>query len=329
VATGAIPASVFALRAVEQAWFDFRIGPLTTGFLLGAGLASVPWALWTLALSVDGSVSWRVGADAERWTANELHRLGASWHIVHNVPFPEHGYPNDVDHIAIGPCGVLAVETKWTSASLDLGAKRLPKDVLDAVRQAEANAGRVRGLLRRVAEIDVIPLVVFWGRDVTAADEPVRSEGKVRIVAGAQAALWRPLLNAQRIDEEMVERLSARAQGWLADQEEKTIGAVVHRRLSTARRLGLVSMAITAVVMVLFPAANVSAGLDRFLGAVFSFGGGIVGAALFLLPLVLALGTLAFVHVARRLDPAISLGRGTVPLLFWCAALGGILLLAP
>lgn len=71
---------------------------------------SVPWALWTLALSMDGSVSWRIGADAERWTANALDRLGDSWQIEHNISFPENGHPLDVDHIAIGPYGVLAVE---------------------------------------------------------------------------------------------------------------------------------------------------------------------------------------------------------------------------
>lgn len=198
-----------------------------TGFLLGAVMVSVPWTMWTLALSVDGSANWRIGADAEQWTANELHLLGTSWHIEHNVPFPGNGYLNDVDHIACGPYGVLAVATKWTSSTVDLGANRLPKEVERAVKQAEANAGRVRGLLRRVADIDVIPLVVFWGQDVTPPPQHFRREGTVRIVAGRQGALWRPLLDTQHLDPEMVAQLSTRVHRWLIEREEEGMGMTV------------------------------------------------------------------------------------------------------
>lgn len=324
-----VVAIVLGITAAQQAWFGQRVDRLLTGFLLGAGLVSVPWAVWALALSTDGSATWRIGADAEGWTASELHELGGAWHIEHNVPFPENGYVRDVDHVAVGPFGVLAVETKWTSAAVDLGSKRLVKEVQDAMRQAEDNAGRVRGLLRRVAEVEVVPVVVFWGREVKAPAKPVRREGNVRIVAGQQAALWRKHLNAERLDPETVTQLSERVHGWLVEQEQKLIGAGLQRRLKQAQRVRRMSMAATAVIAVLFPAAEASADLDRLVGRVFGLGGGAVGVTIFFFPVMLALLALALVHLARRVDPTISWSQGLVPLILWCAGFGLLWLATP
>lgn len=303
IGTALVPVSVLGISAVQKAWFGHPLTASIMGFLLGAGMVSVSWMMWTLSLSVDGSAPWRIGADAEQWTANELHRLGASWQIEHNVPFPENGYVGDVDHIACGPYGVLAVETKWTRSTVDLGAKRLPKEVDRAVKQAEANAGRVRGLLRRVADVNVIPLVVFWGQEVKAPPELVRREGRVRIVAGKQGALWRPLLDRQHLDPEMVAQLSTRVHRWLIEREEEGIGVAVHRRLRLAQRVGLVSITVLTALVALFSATRLWPGVDRLLGAFFSMGGGAIGVAILLLPLMLALAVLGFVHFARRLDP--------------------------
>lgn len=85
IGTALVPAFVLGVRAVQQAWFGHSVGPLMTGFLLGALMMSVPWTVWTFALSVDGSANWRIGADAEQWTGNELQRLGKSWHVEHNL----------------------------------------------------------------------------------------------------------------------------------------------------------------------------------------------------------------------------------------------------
>lgn len=328
IVSGLLISAVFGMTAVQETWFDRPVSPLLTGFLLGAGLASSAWGTWISVVSVDGSVNWRTGAVAEQWTANELHQLGASWQIEHDVPFPEDGYWLDVDHIAIGPHGVLAVETKWTSDSADLTANRLSKQVQKALGQAEANAGRVRGLLRRVSDIDVIPLVVYWGPGVTPPTTPVRREGKVRIVAGSQAALWRPLLQAERLEPEMVAQLSARVQSWLVEQEQKTISVDVGRRLRPARRLGQASVATMVVLLALLPATMAWDNLDRLIGPLFGFGGGAVGVVIFLLPLVLALATLGLVYVARRQDPSLPFSKGIAPLVMWCTCFGALWLFA-
>lgn len=185
---------------------------LVFSFLLGAGLVSIPWALWTVGLTMGGGASWLAGAAAEEWTGRELARLGDGWHVAHNVPFDVswEGWKSmvDVDHIAIGPYGVLVVETKWTTARVDLDSLRVPRLILDAVRQASDNAGRVRALLERdVGSVPIIPIVVLWGSGIRASTGKPRDVEGVRVVRGKDASSWRPLIQTapNRIDAEIIE----------------------------------------------------------------------------------------------------------------------------
>ena len=63
-----------------------------TPFVFGLGLGAFPCLVWIAVTSADGSATWRIGADAEAWTAEELRGLGSSWHIEHAVLFPELGH---------------------------------------------------------------------------------------------------------------------------------------------------------------------------------------------------------------------------------------------
>jgi hypothetical protein len=131
----------------------------------------------------------------------------------------------------------------------------------------------------RVAEIDVIPMIMFWGQHVTPGAKPVRKEGDVRIVAGTQADLWRRAWPHSILSLRSCRHCRRSCTPGSSSTREKSIGAAVERRLPKARQLGLVSMAITGVLIALFLITQVWAGLDRVLGAVFRFGGGAVGAA--------------------------------------------------
>ncbi|HET7488094.1 MAG TPA: nuclease-related domain-containing protein [Acidimicrobiales bacterium] len=317
VASTGVVGVILGISAVQDAWLGQRPDPMLTGFSLGAALTCVAWGAWSLAISVDGSASWRIGADAEQWTASELHALGRLWVVEHDVPFPEDGYFVDVDHVAVGPFGVLVVETKWTSDVIDLGARRLAKRVEDAVQRAQDNAGRVRGLLRRVADVEVIPLVVFWGRDVKGPEDVVRRVGEVRVVAGGQGDRWRQRLSSERVDPQTVARLAERLQGWTAEQEDKLIGADVGRWLRRATLLGRSSVAASGLIAALLAATRLSKDVDRSVVRVLRIGSGAIGVFLLLLPLVLALLALVCVYFARRLDPTLGWSRRLAPVAVW------------
>ena len=135
----------------------FSAGVLVGGLVLG---------VWHLAATGSGAASWYIGAETERTTARALERLGRSWQLVHGVPFVEgpsgHRFEVDVDHVAVGPGGVLVVETKFHSSPLGLGAPRLAKRLRDDAAQASRNAQLVRNLLRDVAPgASVVPVLVY------------------------------------------------------------------------------------------------------------------------------------------------------------------------
>lgn len=168
-------------------------------FLLLLLFGGVLGAVWYVAAVVSGGASALMGGTAEKWTARELQALGPDWEVVHGVTFDvgHRGAVVDVDHVAVGPGGILVVETKWTSSPLELDTGRRGGKIHGAAKQAEDNAGRIRALLLRDApDLPVQALVVFWGA-VRAAKEAIVQSGSVEVVAGDDADRWRPVLLSQ------------------------------------------------------------------------------------------------------------------------------------
>ena len=168
-------------------------------FLLGFFIAAFLGVIWYFAAVVTGGASSFMGASAERWTERELLALGPAWRLFHNLVFQEGPQDNpwqvDIDHVAVGPYGVLVVESKYVSRSLDLSAIRLVKSVRYATDQATSNSGRITALLHRDApDAPVVPIVVFWGRLVKHPVHAVRKVDAVRVVSGNDASRWRPLI---------------------------------------------------------------------------------------------------------------------------------------
>ncbi|MEM8620284.1 MAG: nuclease-related domain-containing protein [Actinomycetota bacterium] len=109
------------------------------------------------------SVSRIESAAVGEWsTSSEVRKLSRKgWKIIDNMPMD--GF--DIDHIAIGPGGVIALETKWTSDGLTDEQGHLNFYGHRAVNQIERNVPRIDALLKqngseaRVAHA----CVVSWG----------------------------------------------------------------------------------------------------------------------------------------------------------------------
>lgn len=157
------------------------------GFVLGAGTATACWSVLFIVAQVSGTASTRMGDFGERSTAGELKKLNGGWHVIHHVWFPFEG---DVDHVAVGPGGVLAIETKWRSRAW----KVTPPDrlVLSAAREADEHADSVRELLaRHGVRTKVTPVLVWWsGQTASEASKTPRKIGKTYVVAGRTLSRW-------------------------------------------------------------------------------------------------------------------------------------------
>lgn len=158
----------------------------------------------TVAVSA-GGVNWITGAWGERSTADELQRLGPDWRIAHNLVFHrelgDRIWEFDVDHVAVGPGGVLVVESKYTTTAVELDGPYLSSQIRGDAEQASRNARLIRQLLATAgAPVTVTPVLVYWGFRLRAPVEPIRELGRVQVVVGGDAKRWRPRLRAGHLD---------------------------------------------------------------------------------------------------------------------------------
>jgi hypothetical protein len=318
-----------------------------TGFVMGVGVACVPWLLWTAITSVDGSWSWRVGADAERWTAEELARLGPGWQIEHHLVFTgtrrgERWY-SDIDHVAVGPPGVLAVSTKWTGDDWDLDQPEVHPRIRAAADQLEKNVRRLEGFLHQaVPAARIIPLLVCWGPGVhPARDGRVIRVGEVRVVSGVQADLWRPLLSAERLNPEQVTELAEAVRRWIAKHEDWRAGQPDEAGRTTAmvshtRRFAVAATVMSAVSSGTLLLAAMNDSFDQQAGSVLRAAGGTPTTVMILSPVAFCLLAVSLCwRTGRRLESAAArrhLPTGLVgacavaSLVIWPLVLGGVVL---
>ena len=86
---------------------------LRVGLFVGGSLV----ALYNWCLMASGASGATLGEAGEEWTSNELRRLRRhGWKFVNGLQFRV----GDIDHVAVGPDGVVVIESKWTSMGVDL-----------------------------------------------------------------------------------------------------------------------------------------------------------------------------------------------------------------
>jgi hypothetical protein len=288
-----------------------------SAFFLGSVLTCVPWLLWSIATTIDGSWSWRVGAITERWTADALRQLGGQWRFQYNVVFYEgkvddKKWVTDIDCVAIGPAGVLVVSTKWTTGNWDLDH---PTDefLVTSARRAARLAELISGPLRpAVPDPPIIPVLMCWSPrsdPISGTTTTIRVPGQrypdVVVVNGDHADEWLRSLDAHRLAADQVATLDQVVADRIRDYEER------HRRdtaSQTAAQKSLVrSSRTTAATVVVTIAAlawlvtsmishPVLVGLDRFA----RLGGGLAAALYVTLPFLLPTAAAAYAQRCYR-----------------------------
>ncbi len=289
-----------------------RMGPGLSGFFLGCGLASVAWVVWEAATSTDGSWTWRVGVLAERWTSEEVRRLGRRWRFRYNMVFydgtiEQKRWVTDIDCVATGPHGVLAISTKWTSDPWDLND---PQDdwLLVAAKQASRNASKLIGPVHQpVPHAPVVPLVVCWGPRLERIERGVSrvtiDDTEVLVVYGPQSREWLATFDTQCLNDVEISAIDDVVGRWIDAYEDrnartsaaKSRARVAARRTAWATRAGIVATigAITWMV-----AASTSRSVLHVFTSFVRLGDGTGGALYILVPTVLLAGSAAFAFKA-------------------------------
>lgn len=87
------------------------IDPVLKGVVAGTLFASALWAPFT-AITI-ATYSATVGSWGESFTSDLFKRERASWPLIDDVPMQG----RNIDHVAVSPRAVLAIETKYLGAS--------------------------------------------------------------------------------------------------------------------------------------------------------------------------------------------------------------------
>jgi Nuclease-related domain len=108
-----------------------------------------------------------IGAKGERVVGRRLDRWAArgGWHVLHAVPVGRNGA--DIDHVVIGPFGVVTINTKATGTSVWVGqyGMRIGGTTVDYLRKSRAERIRAGRLLAHAvgARVPVQSVIVFVG----------------------------------------------------------------------------------------------------------------------------------------------------------------------
>jgi hypothetical protein len=137
----------------------------------------------------DDSRAQRLSAYAGAWTATELDGLAVNgWRVV--------------DHVAVGPAGVLTVRTAVATRPWNL----TPERIRGAGRDPIAEMRRINDAVKQVLvqhgmEVPVVPTLLLWGNGAPAQPEGQEVVDGVAVLIGKQAEIWRLDLQDRRLDD--------------------------------------------------------------------------------------------------------------------------------
>lgn len=153
-------------------------------FVAGAWFAGGGGIIWNQIVIESGSANAEIGGLAANRTARELRVLLASgWRVMSHLVLRT----SDIDHVAIGPGGLVVVETRWRSHEHAFGAK-LERFDFDRLRRA---ADDVQSMLRaRFQGSPTRRVVVLW--EPVSRDEAAfrYAPDDVIVVRGTQLGDW-------------------------------------------------------------------------------------------------------------------------------------------
>jgi hypothetical protein len=134
-----------------------------TGVTVTAGLA------WVLRFHVSAdALAWRRGAAGERRTARLLAPLERrGWAVLHDLAIP--GSPANIDHLVIGPGGVVVIDTKQYRGRLQIDRDGLLWHgghlLISALRRVRWEADQADEILG-IADVEVAAIVAVHGASV-------------------------------------------------------------------------------------------------------------------------------------------------------------------
>lgn len=162
------------------------VRPAYRGFLIGLIVPAGPWIAAGVIVIFSGASSIWMGRVGELWTARELKRARRQgWRFVNDLYLT-----SQIDHIALGPAGLLIIETKWAAEPWPLDDQtdwRREKAIHTVAEQARHARSIV---VNHHSDAPVIPVVVRWRPPTDDDPGTWYRDGDTFLVDGASFDAW-------------------------------------------------------------------------------------------------------------------------------------------
>lgn len=169
------------------------------GLVVGAVVVGTALSVWSFVVQVTGSAPRMMGDLGEQWSAAELRKLHrGGWQTVNHVMLTT----RDIDHVVVGPGGLIAVETKWTAEAWKGVDDPRVREAAISIRQQATRLSNWANL-KAVGVGRAIPVVILWGSGSRELPAMTNVDG-VTVVSGPRASEWRRQLRSEGLSQEVV-----------------------------------------------------------------------------------------------------------------------------
>ena len=161
------------------------------GVLVGIASVSGPFMCIIFLLLFSGASSSYLGNFGEVSTAEVLWKFEKSgWFLVNGLLLNPKW---DIDHVLVGPAGVILIETKWSADSWPIavpGKTFMKKRIDDAVKQARSNKYDLLKEFNSILfHVDVLPICVLWSLK-NPSNLSWTQQGEVTVIPGHKLEAW-------------------------------------------------------------------------------------------------------------------------------------------
>lgn len=188
----------------------FIFKSVSLSFQISAALIMGLWADSIFILLYSGAATTIMGLDGESRTADILRGFRKrGWTLINGVKIKSR---SDVDHILVGPGGVLVFETKWSHHAWpanDAGQSSMSSQLSSAVGQALTNRNLVKWRFGKSLEgVEIRAVCVLCSAEDSSNLPQVFESGSVTVVRGPALFGWLNQLEVTPLEKPRIDSIA-------------------------------------------------------------------------------------------------------------------------
>lgn len=177
---------------------------------VGATGASGFWIVTILIIIWTGIGNPLMGLQGENRTAEILRKFQSEgWQLVNGMQLLGDW---DIDHVLVGPAGVLVFESKWSHKvwpSHSNGKGYMAARLREAISQVTDNREQFKSYFKKdLFGVTVTPVCVLWSHEYDSDEPTTFLTGGVVVIHGPALKKWMESLTAKWLDSGKVEKIS-------------------------------------------------------------------------------------------------------------------------